>query len=74
MPHDITDPITIASVIVRDHLDTVISRHTALQKADDQNVPAEAETAAVSVIVVKLANALLQHLPGEVKRVRADAE
>lgn len=58
--HDISDPVTIASVIVRDHLDTVIVRHG--QKKDD----------AVSAAVHKLATAMLQHLPGETKQARAD--
>lgn len=58
--HDITDPITIASVIVRDHLDTVIQRHGSVK--DD----------AVSAAVHKLASALLEQLPGEAKQARAD--
>jgi hypothetical protein len=58
--HDITDPVTIASVIVRDHLDTVIQRHGSV-KGD-----------AVSAAVLTLATALLQHLPGEAKQARAD--
>lgn len=58
--HDITDPITVASVLVRDHLDTVIQRHG--QQKDDP----------VSAVVLRLATALLEHLPGEVKQARAD--
>jgi hypothetical protein len=60
MKHDISEPITIAAVIVRDHLDTVIHRHG--QKPDD----------AVSAAVLKLTTALLAHLPGEAKQARAD--
>ncbi len=60
MKHDISDPVTIASVLVRDHLDTVIQRHGSVK--DD----------AVSAAVLTLVTALLQHLPGEVKQTRAD--
>lgn len=60
MKHDISDPVTMASVLVRDHLDTVIVRHGS-RKGD-----------AVSAAVHKLATALLQHLPGEVKQLRND--
>lgn len=60
--HDLSDPVTIASVIVRDHLDTVIDRHG--QKKDD----------AVSAAVFTLATALLEHLPGEAKQLRAEKE
>ena len=61
-PHDISDPITIASVLVRDHLDTVISRHL------------KATVDPVSTAVVKLAKALLEHLPGETRQLRTERE
>ncbi len=60
MKHDISDPVTIASVLVRDHLDTVIVRHGSVK--DDP----------VSAAVLRLATALLQQLPGEAKQARAD--
>lgn len=62
MKHDISDPVTIASVIVRDHLDTVIQRHG--QVSGD----------AVSAAVHTLATALLQHLPSETKQARVESE
>ena len=58
--HDLSDPITVAAVIVRDHLDTVMQRHGS------------AKNDAVSAAVHQLATALLQHLPGEAKRARTD--
>jgi len=60
MKHDITDPVTIASVLVRDHLDTVIQRH-AKHPSDP-----------VSAAVVHLVDALLQDLPAEVRQLRID--
>jgi hypothetical protein len=60
MKHDISDPITIASVVVRDHLETVIQRHGSTKND------------AVSAAVHKLTTALLQQLPGEAKQARAD--
>lgn len=60
--HDISDPVTIASVMVRDHLDTVIQRHGRM-KGD-----------AVSAAVRQLATALLEHLPGEAKQARAQRQ
>lgn len=57
---DLSDPVTIAAIIVRDHFDTVILRHGS-QKDD-----------LVSQAVLRLATALLEHLPGEAKQARAD--
>lgn len=57
--HDLSDPVTIAAVIVRDHLDTAIHRH-GQGKGD-----------AVSAAVLQLATALLEHLPGEAKYARS---
>lgn len=60
--HDISDPVTTASVLVRDHLDTVIVRH-GQTKGDP-----------VSAAVLTLVTALLEHLPGEAKQARAQRE
>ena len=68
MKHDITDPVTIASVLVRDHFDTVIQRHSQAEKDQGRT----REDRAVSFAVVRLAQALLAHLPGEAKQARAD--
>ncbi len=54
-----TDPTHVAAYLVRDCLDTLIQRH-------------ERGTDAVSATVVTIATALLQHLDGEAKQVRAE--
>lgn len=63
---DITDPITVAAVLVRDHLDTLVSRHEVWAKSKAPRTVAE------STAVLRIARALLEHIPGEARQARAD--
>jgi hypothetical protein len=60
--HDLSDPVTVASVLVRDHLDTVLVRH------------GKAQGDPVSAAVLMLVTALLEHLPGEAKQARIERD
>ena len=59
---NLSDPVTVASILLKDHLDTVILRHGCTK--DDP----------VSAAVLKLSTALLEHLPGEARQARADRQ